>query len=66
MDFENEDIEDIEDEMNDNNNLNLSSIKKYAPDIYNTYEYDKYDNSLTKFYVLIFFIDGLMIDFKTH
>lgn len=36
--------DDIEDDIDENNNMNLSLIKKYAPDIYNTYEYDIEDD----------------------
>jgi hypothetical protein len=50
LDFENEDIEDIEDDINDINDMTLSLIKKHAPDIYNTYEYDKYNNYFTTIY----------------
>ena len=36
--------EDVDDDIDDNNNMNLSLIKKYAPDIYDTYEYDIEDD----------------------
>ncbi len=47
LDFEDEEVEDDIDEIN---NMNLSLIKKYAPDIYNTYEYDTNDNCFTAMY----------------
>ena len=43
IDFE-EDEDDVDDYNEDDNNMNLSLIKKYAPDIYNTYQYDIKDN----------------------
>jgi len=43
IDFEEEE-DDVDDYNEDDNNMNLSLIKKYAPDIYNTYEYDIKDN----------------------
>ena len=41
IDFEKEDVDD---DIEDNNNMNLSLIKYYAPDIHNTYEYDIEDD----------------------
>ncbi len=43
IDFEEEE-DDVDDYNEDDNNMNLSLIKQYAPDIYNTYEYDIKDN----------------------
>ena len=43
IDFE-EDEDDVDDYNEDDNNMNLSLIKKYAPDIYNTYQYNIKDN----------------------
>ena len=43
IDFEEEE-DDVDDYNEDDNNMNLSLIKKYAPDIYNTYQYDIKDN----------------------
>ena len=46
------DEEGIEDDIINNNNMNLTLIKKYAPDIYNSYEYEigEYDNCIEKMY----------------
>jgi hypothetical protein len=46
------DEEGIDDDINNNNNMNLTLIKKYAPDIYNSYEYEigEYDNCIEKMY----------------
>ena len=45
IDFEEEDVDD---DIENINNMNLSLIKKYVPDIYNTYEYnfEEYENKL--------------------
>ena len=46
------DEEGIEDDIINNNNINLTLIKKYASDIYNSYEYEigEYDNCIEKMY----------------
>jgi hypothetical protein len=46
------DEEGIDDDIINNNNMNLTLIKKYAPDIYNSYEYEigEYDNCIEKMY----------------
>ena len=50
LDFDEEGIEDDIIIINSNNNLNLTLIKKYIPDIYNSYEYEigEYDNCIEK------------------
>ena len=52
IDFDEEGIEDDHIIINNNNNMNLTLIKKYAPDIYNSYEYEigEYDNCIEKMY----------------
>jgi hypothetical protein len=52
LDFEEEGIEDDIIIINNNMNINLTLIKKYAPDIYNSYEYEigEYDNCIEKIY----------------
>ena len=52
IDFDEEGIEDDHIIINNNNNLNLTLIKKYAPNIYNSYEYKigEYDNCIEKMY----------------
>ena len=52
IDFDEEYIEDDHIIINNNNNLNLRLIKKYAPNIYNSYEYKigEYDNCIEKMY----------------
>ena len=52
LDFEEEGIEDDIIIINNNMNINLTLIKKYAPDIYNSYEYEigEYDNCIEKMY----------------
>ena len=52
IDFDEEYIEDDHIIINNNNNLNLTLIKKYAPNIYNSYEYEigEYDNCIEKMY----------------
>jgi hypothetical protein len=52
IDFDEEYIEDDHIIINNNNNLNLTLIKKYAPNIYNSYEYKigEYDNCIEKMY----------------
>ena len=51
IDFEEEE-DDVDDYNEDDNNMNLSLIKKYAPDIYNTYQYDikDYENPFEMMY----------------
>ena len=52
LDFDEEGIEDDIIIINNNMNINLTLIKKYAPDIYNSYEYEigEYDNCIEKMY----------------
>jgi len=52
LDFDEEGIEDDISIYNNYNNINLTLIKKYAPDIYNSYEYEigEYDNCIEKMY----------------
>ena len=52
LDFDEEGIENDHIIINNNNNMNLTLIKKYAPDIYNSYEYEigEYDNCIEKMY----------------
>ncbi len=70
--------EDIDNDIDDNNNMNVSLIKKYAPDIHNTYEYDigKYDNFLNYCFQKMYeqnvevcadiLLDDLTTDFQVH
>ncbi len=52
LDFDEEGIEDDIIIINNNNDMNLTLIKQYAPDIYNSYEYEicEYDNCFTAMY----------------
>ena len=52
LDFEEEGIEDEIILIKNYFNINLTLIKKYAPDIYNSYEYEigEYDNCIEKMY----------------
>ena len=65
------DLDDEEEEFDeyiiDVNNMNLSLIKKYAPEFYNTYEYDvypEYDEDYKNIYLITLNICGEIL--KNH